>query len=69
MAALAHSFPKDTLVQPHRFEIVEDLGCQAAIFPSTLAIVLIWIPPLILCTVILVIIGGCTDISFWKFSC
>lgn len=44
-------FCADFVVQNHRFEIVQDFGCQAAIYPSTLAIILIWFPPLLLCSI------------------
>jgi len=41
----------DFFVQDRRFDIVEDFGCRAAIYPSTLAIILIWLPPLFLCII------------------
>jgi pheromone a factor receptor len=44
-------------VQHRRFEIVEDYGCQAAVYPSILTIILIWLPPLFLCTITIVYLG------------
>src|ERR1700759_2274699 len=48
----------DFFVQHHRFEIVQDFGCQAAIYPSTLAIILIWLPPLLLCSISFMYFGN-----------
>lgn len=39
----------DVIVQPHRFDIVQDFGCFASIDTSTVSIILIWLPPLIVC--------------------
>ncbi|KAI0318404.1 GPCR fungal pheromone mating factor [Amylostereum chailletii] len=36
------------IVQNHRFTIVEDLGCQAAIHRSLTGLVLVWLPPLVI---------------------
>ncbi|KIJ47232.1 hypothetical protein M422DRAFT_205956 [Sphaerobolus stellatus SS14] len=36
------------IVQGHRFDIVEDLGCSPAIYISIPAVVLLWVPPLII---------------------
>ncbi|KAI1790870.1 STE3-domain-containing protein [Ganoderma leucocontextum] len=37
------------IVQPHRFDIVQDFGCFASIDTSTVSIIIIWIPPLVIC--------------------
>ncbi|KAL7278530.1 hypothetical protein ACG7TL_007529 [Trametes sanguinea] len=37
------------IVQPHRFDIAADFGCVASLYTSSVTIVLIWIPPLLLC--------------------
>ncbi|KAI0668937.1 STE3-domain-containing protein [Trametes maxima] len=39
------------IVQPHRFDIVTDIGCVASIHTSSLSIIFIWIPPLLLCSI------------------
>lgn len=36
----------DTIVQDHRFAILEDFGCQAAVYDSLPALVIVWLPPL-----------------------
>ncbi|KAJ7768128.1 putative fungal pheromone GPCR, STE3-type [Mycena maculata] len=35
------------VVQGHRFDIVEDLGCRAAIYVSIASIFLVWLPPIV----------------------
>ncbi|KAH9887046.1 pheromone A receptor-domain-containing protein [Cubamyces lactineus] len=37
------------IVQPHRFDIATDFGCVASIHTSTISVVFIWVPPLIVC--------------------
>nr|WCD39438.1 Ste3-1 [Ganoderma boninense] len=37
------------IVQPHRFDIVQDFGCFASIDTSTVSIIVIWFPPLVIC--------------------
>ncbi|KAI0742565.1 STE3-domain-containing protein [Daedaleopsis nitida] len=37
------------IVQPHRFDIAADFGCTPSIYTSSVAIILVWIPPLALC--------------------
>ncbi|KAI9057585.1 pheromone receptor [Trametes sanguinea] len=37
------------IVQPHRFDIAAEFGCVASIHTSSVSIILIWIPPLLLC--------------------
>ena len=41
----------DYIVQGHRFDIFEDIGCQAAIYISIEAIFIIWIPQLFFFTI------------------
>jgi pheromone a factor receptor len=36
----------DTIVQDHRFVILEDYGCQAAVYNSLPALIIVWSPPL-----------------------
>ncbi|KAJ7608500.1 Rcb2.42 [Mycena polygramma] len=36
------------VVQGHRFDLVEDFGCRAAIYVSLASIFLVWLPPLII---------------------
>ncbi|PFH48836.1 hypothetical protein AMATHDRAFT_5419 [Amanita thiersii Skay4041] len=43
--------------QDHRFDIVEDYGCFASIYPSTVVSVLISLPPLICCIITFVLCG------------
>lgn len=47
----------DIIVQDHRFDLVKDLGCSASIHPSTPALVIVWLPPLITCFIAFVICG------------
>jgi pheromone a factor receptor len=51
MNCLVKNSTADFFVQDRRFDIVEDFGCQAAIYPSTIAIILMWFPPLFLCII------------------
>ncbi|KAF8239195.1 STE3-domain-containing protein [Tricholoma matsutake] len=39
------------VVQDHRFDLVKDMGCSASIHPSSPALILMWIPPLIICSI------------------
>lgn len=55
--ALLISKASDFIVQDRRFDIVQDFGCQAAIHPSTLSLILIWAPALIACGTALVYLG------------
>ena len=50
-------FDADFFVQDRRFDIVEDFGCQAAIYPSTFAIIIMWFPPLFICVAAFVFFG------------
>ncbi|RPD76924.1 STE3-domain-containing protein [Lentinus tigrinus ALCF2SS1-7] len=38
------------IVQPHRFDIITDFGCSASIYTSSVSLIIIWIPPLIVCS-------------------
>ncbi|KAH9943670.1 STE3-domain-containing protein [Amylocystis lapponica] len=42
------------IVQDYRFDLIEDFGCIASLYPSIPAIILIWLPPLVLCSITLV---------------
>ncbi|EPQ55615.1 fungal pheromone STE3G-protein-coupled receptor, partial [Gloeophyllum trabeum ATCC 11539] len=37
------------LVQDHRFDVVQDMGCKAAVFVSAPAIIILWVPILAFC--------------------
>ena len=39
----------DYLVQGHRYNIVQHMGCQSATYISTPVIFIMWLPPLFLC--------------------
>ncbi|ETW79706.1 putative B mating type protein [Heterobasidion irregulare TC 32-1] len=41
------------IVQDHRFDIVEDFGCQPATFMSLPALIIVWLPPLVISVVAL----------------
>ena len=41
----------DCIVQDHRFDLVQDFGCSASVHPSSPALILIWLPPLIICSI------------------
>jgi hypothetical protein len=49
--------PPDLIVQNHRFDLVEDLGCSASVDPSAVGISLVWIPPLLICSISIVFFG------------
>ena len=38
-------------MQGHRFDIIEDIGCQAATYYSIPAVFIIWFPPLLFATI------------------
>ena len=40
----------DYIVQGLRFEIFEELGCNYAVYPSGVTVLLVYAPPLLLCT-------------------
>jgi len=44
-------FLADFIVQDHRFDLVKDIGCSASIHPSSPALILMWLPPLIICSI------------------
>ncbi|KAL0952909.1 hypothetical protein HGRIS_007124 [Hohenbuehelia grisea] len=50
--------------QDHRFDIVKDYGCSAAIHPSTPALIIVWLPPLLLCSIALIFSGAAIHHSF-----
>ncbi|KAI0946020.1 hypothetical protein AcV7_010110 [Taiwanofungus camphoratus] len=39
------------IVQDRRFDLAPDFGCQASIYMSVLAIILLWLPPFVLCII------------------
>ena len=49
--------PSDLVVQNHRFDLVENLGCSASVDPSAVGILLVWIPPLLICSISIVFFG------------
>ena len=49
--------PTDLVVQDYRFDLVEDLGCSASVDPSGVGISLIWIPPLLICSISTIFLG------------
>jgi pheromone a factor receptor len=53
----------DFIVQDRRFVIVEDFGCQAAVYPSVPALFLTWFIPLILCMITVFYAG----LSFYNY--
>ena len=53
----------DFVVQDRRFIIVQEFGCQAAIYPSIPALFLTWLIPIILCTITLFYAG----LSFYNY--
>ncbi|RDX44921.1 STE3-domain-containing protein [Lentinus brumalis] len=38
------------IVQPHRFDIIADFGCSASIYTSSVSLIVIWLPPLLVCS-------------------
>lgn len=47
----------DLLFQNHRFDILQDYGCAASVYPATVSLVLMWLPPLICCVLSFVLCG------------
>ncbi|KZT69399.1 fungal pheromone STE3G-protein-coupled receptor [Daedalea quercina L-15889] len=45
------------IVQGHRFDIVEDIGCQAATYYSIPAVFIVWFPPLLFATITFIYAG------------
>ncbi|KAF8963266.1 GPCR fungal pheromone mating factor [Flammula alnicola] len=45
------------IVQGHRFEIIEDLGCRPAIYNSIQSILIVWVPPLVVVVATLIFAG------------
>lgn len=50
----------DYVVQGHRFDIVEAIGCQPATYYSVPAVFIVWFPPLLLSTITFVYAGKIT---------
>lgn len=56
----------DLVVQNHRFDLTEGIGCSASIDPSAIALSLMWIPPLLICGISIIVFGllfSCMRIS------
>ena len=47
----------DLVVQDHRFDLVENLGCSASADVSVVGFSLIWIPPFLICSISIVFFG------------
>lgn len=47
----------DLVVQNHRFDLTEGIGCSASIDPSAIALSLMWIPPLLICGISIILFG------------
>ncbi|KAG1751794.1 GPCR fungal pheromone mating factor [Suillus lakei] len=45
------------IVQPRRFDVYENFGCRSAIYPSVVALFIVWIPPLVLSLLTLIFCG------------
>jgi Pheromone A receptor len=58
----------DYIVQDHRFDIVENIGCQAAVYVSAPAIIIIWFPQLFLSALTLIFGGESADSYFFPAS-
>lgn len=55
----------DYIAQDRRFDLVRDLGCFASIHPSTPALIIVWLPPLLTCSIALLYCG--TWCSFLEY--
>jgi pheromone a factor receptor len=49
--------PTDLIVQDHRFDLVENFGCSASVDPSAVGVALVWIPPLLMCSLCFIFFG------------
>ncbi|KAF9468429.1 pheromone A receptor-domain-containing protein [Collybia nuda] len=52
------------IVQDHRFDLVEDFGCSASIHPSTIGLIIMWLPPMIICSASFILSGLAVHNSF-----
>jgi len=59
----SHLISPDVVVQDRRFVLVQEFGCQAAIYPSVPALFLTWFIPLILCMITIFYAGR----SFYNY--
>ena len=59
----SHLISLDFVVQDRRFVLVQEFGCQAAIYPSVPALFLTWFIPLILCMITVFYAG----LSFYNY--
>ena len=48
---------KDIIVQDHRFDLVQGVGCVASIHPSAAASMMVWLPQVLMCILSLVLHG------------
>ncbi|KAI0799785.1 GPCR fungal pheromone mating factor, partial [Irpex lacteus] len=51
-----------TIVQDHRFVLTDDFGCVASIHTSSPALILVWLPPLLLCIICIAYAG----LALWR---
>jgi hypothetical protein len=47
----------DTIVQDHRYDIIENVGCRPATYASLPSVILVWLPPILLSISTLAISG------------
>ncbi|KAF8346504.1 pheromone A receptor-domain-containing protein [Amanita rubescens] len=45
------------LFQNHRFDILQHYGCAASVYPATISLVFMWLPPLVCCVLSFVLCG------------
>ncbi|KAG2112640.1 pheromone A receptor-domain-containing protein [Suillus discolor] len=45
------------IVQPRRFDVYENFGCRSAIYPTAVALFVVWIPPLVLSLLTIIFCG------------
>ncbi|KAF8629344.1 hypothetical protein AX15_003495 [Amanita polypyramis BW_CC] len=43
--------------QGHRFDLLQDYGCSASVYPATISVVFMWLPPLVCCIAVFVFCG------------
>ncbi|KAF8725083.1 hypothetical protein AX14_008399 [Amanita brunnescens Koide BX004] len=52
------------LFQNHRFDILQDYGCSASVYPATVSVVFMWFPPLICCVLSFILCGNIVHHSY-----
>lgn len=55
----------DHIVQPRRFDVYVNFGCRPATYPSVVALLLVWIPPLALSFITLIFCGELIYVRFF----